>query len=538
MKLRPYQSDAVSSTLDYFESKKGMSPIIEMPTGSGKAIVVPGVIYGAMYKYNTKLRAIVVVPSKELCIQNTEKLRLMAPPGVSVGMYSASVGEKDTSSDIICATIKSIKDKSSELGHRHILAFDECHLVNPDGKGDYWKLIDGMSNNGPFKQFGLTATPYRGNGVWLTEGSRPAFHGFSYKIGMVELMNSGYLSPLVVPKEKIKTRIDVSGIKMSGYDYNVKDLSERTSKYLICCAEESIAICRSYSRNKWMAFLPDIETATDFNKIMNSMGVPSAIITGDTPKDEREYMIDNYRKGYLTCLITVVALVTGFDVPDIDALIWMRTTVSPILYKQGAGRGTRLSQSKVNCLWLDFTDTTERMGPLNEITGRGKKKNRSSDAPCIICDNCGNSIRPASTIWCPECGYQMRDVEEVDARGVSMAEIITENNMEPTLPITRIECRPMKTEKGKNYIYIYFYNGVIEICREPIFFSGISIAPSCCEFWLSLTGDYAGNHNSYTSCFNYLVNAIKYNPSLGISRVKIQRASKQRRFDKLLEIIR
>ncbi len=533
IEYRDYQSESIFKTLDYWEQNPGRSPIIEAPTGSGKSVMVGGVVFEAMRRYNTKLRAVITVPSKELCIQNAEKLSAMAPPGVSVDVYSASVGRKNALADVVCCTIGSVAKHAHEFGPRDILGFDECHRISPDGKGDYWQFVEGMAKNGPFRLFGLTATPFRGNGVWITDGQRPMFHGFSHKIPMMEMLNRGFLSPLVIPETDIQTRIKTDDLPMSGSDFKIHDLAQRTAEYLITAADEAIRLAAD--RNKWIAFLPDVQTANDFAKILNHKGIPAGVVTGETPDAEREYLIDQFKKGYLRCLITVLALTTGFDVPDIDCILWLRSTHSPVLYIQGAGRGLRIAPGKANCLWLDFTDTTERMGPLDKITGRKKKRKANDHAPCVICDDCGSSIMPASAIYCPVCGATLREIEDLESRYASGAEILAGLNPTPIFPVTHVDVREQKNSNGKSFIMVYFYNNMVELCREPIFFSGIPIAQSCQSFWLSLTGDYMAQHNSYTACVKYLNQHLGFDKRLGVGSVKVDRTKK---YPKLLEIIR
>ncbi len=531
---RDYQEEAINDTLNYWEREQWRSPIIEAPTGSGKSVIVGGVVVGAMQRYRTKLRSVIIVPSKELCIQNAEKLDLLAPPGVSVDVYSASVGRKNALADIVCCTIGSIRDKAAEFGHRDIIGIDECHRVSPDGKGDYWQFINGMIElKRNFRLFGLTATPFRGNGVWITDGKRPMFHGFSHRIKIMEMLERGFLSPLVIPGEEMQVRIKTDDIPLSGSDFKIDLLAQRTAKYLINAADEAIRLAAN--RAKWIAFLPDIQTANDFAQILNAKGIPSGVVTGDTPDAEREYLIDQFKKGYLHCLITVLALSTGFDVPDIDCIFWLRSTHSPVLYVQGAGRGLRIAPGKANCLWLDFTDTTERLGPLDKITGRKKKRKANDHAPCVICDDCGSSIMPASALYCPVCGATLREIEDLEARYASNAEIFAGLNPTPIFPVTHVVAREQKTQNNKSFIMVYFYNQMVELCREPIFFSGIAISQQCVDFWIALTGDYMGQYNNFTACNRYLVEHIQFDKRMGIGSIRVDRTKK---FPKLLDIIR
>lgn len=534
IEYRDYQSEAINATLDYWEREDWRSPIIEAPTGSGKSIIVGGVAVEAMRRYNTKLRSVIIVPSKELCIQNAEKLEKLAPPGVSVDVYSASVGRKNALADIVCCTIGSIRSKAAEFGHRDIIGIDECHRVSPDGRGDYWEFIDGMITlKRKFRLFGLTATPYRGNGVWITDGKRPAFHGFSHRIKIMEMLERGFLSPLVIPGEEIRTRINTDGVEKSGYDFKVDQLAARTAKYLVTAADEAIHLAAN--RNKWIAFLPDVQTANDFAKILNAKGVPSGVVTGETLDTEREYLIEQFKRGNLQCLITVLALSTGFDVPDIDCILWLRSTHSPVLYVQGAGRGLRIAPGKANCLWLDFTDTTERLGPLDKITGRKKKRKANDHAPCVICDDCGSSIMPASALYCPVCGATLREIEDLEARYASSAEIFAGLNPTPIFPVSHIAVKEQKTQNGKSFLMVYFYNQMVELCREPIFFSGIAISQQCVNFWIALTGDHMGQCNNYTACTRYLMEYIAFDKRMGVGSIRVDRTKK---YPKLLDIIR
>ena len=55
-----------------------------------------------------------------------------------------------------------------------------------------------------------------------------------------------------------------------------------------------------------------------------------------------------------------------------------------------------------NCLWLDFTDTTERLGPVDRIRGRAKPQ--PGDAPIRYCPECG-SMNRATAAACTSCGH-------------------------------------------------------------------------------------------------------------------------------------
>ena len=103
-------------------------------------------------------------------------------------------------------------------------------------------------------------------------------------------------------------------------------------------------------------------------------------------------------------------LTTGFDQPDIDAIVMLRPTMSTALYVQLLGRGMRTHPSKEDCLVLDFTDNILRHGPVDQIeiaawdspsAGDGEVKR----APQKECEKCG-SIVPAQARECGDCGFE------------------------------------------------------------------------------------------------------------------------------------
>jgi DNA repair protein RadD len=431
--LRPYQQKAVDAVFDWLQSNTG-APLIVAPTGSGKSIIIAELVRRAIAMFGG--RALVLVPSKELAEQNGEKLRCVLPDGLSIGYLSASLCTRQTETDVIVATIGTAYRAAGELKDIRFVAVDEAHLVSPRGAdvGMYRRLISSISAGG--RVVGLTATPFRGTGEWLTTGRDALFSGVASSISMNDLLAAGYLSPLVPPRT-IKTRIETAGIatsRVSG-DYVISQLAARVETYLEAVADEAITLAAD--RKKWIAFLPSVATAHALCGVLNAKGVSAAVVCGETQKEERAKTVAAFRAGGVRCLVTVVALATGFDVPDVDCILWARPTISPVLYVQGAGRGMRPVPGKGDCLWLDFTDTTERLGPINKIKGKSRET-RSGDAPHKICGNCGNRCHTRVSA-CPACGAAFpKEEKRLGQRNASLADIIAQTDSR-VYQVTRVE---------------------------------------------------------------------------------------------------
>jgi DNA repair protein RadD len=147
-------------------------------------------------------------------------------------------------------------------------------------------------------------------------------------------------------------------------------------------------------------------------------GIPVGVVSERTAKRDRERLIRDFRAKRLRALCNVCVLTTGFDVPEVDLLALVRNTNSPVLYTQIAGRGMRcagadihesIRNGKRDCLWLDYTDTTIKLGPVDQIKGRCEPKPRQpkdgEPAPSFrVCPECGGSNESGAT-HCAQCGY-------------------------------------------------------------------------------------------------------------------------------------
>lgn len=486
--LRPYQQRVIDQLYGWWVAHPDITaaPILELPTGAGKSIVIAELVRLLFDTWpEDHPRTVVLVPSKELAEQNAEKLRAMLPARISVGFYSASLGRKDAMADVIVATIGSIYKHAHRLGNIKCVLIDECHLVNPDGAeaGRYRQFLADLAQLCTFRVAGCTATPFRGNGVWLTEGDAPLFTGIAAKVAVQELLDAGFLAPLVRPVDAIATRIDVEGVRVTSGDYKLDELDERVSNYLPAAVAETMTLAAD--RKKWIAFTPTVATANQLAELLTQAGALSAVVTGETPNAERADLIAAFRAGRLRCLVTVVALATGFDVPDVDCVIWLRPTKSPVLYVQGAGRGLRIAPGKTDCLWLDFSDTTERLGPVDAIKGRAKKEKVEADAPYRMCPECAAQVRPAAACACPFCGYEFPPPEAPAARNASNAAVMS-HQVAPkinTYDVSRVSYGIHKKDGKPDSLKVTYWSGMRVIASEWVCFEHTGFARAKAEAW-------------------------------------------------------
>lgn len=454
MKLRDYQEFAIQSVFDYFESGKTGNPLIGMPTGTGKSLVIAGLLRRIFELYPNQ-KVMMLTHVKELISQNYAKLKLLWPEASS-GIYSSGLKSKDIWEKIIFGGIASVAKNASLFGRVDLLIIDECHMVNPSENGQYAKFIAALKIRNPLlKVIGLTATPYRlGHGSIVEDG---LFTDFCCDMTGMDafnwFVNQGYLVPLI-PRQTELT-LDISGVKKVGGDYVASELANAIDKAEITerALRESLDV--AYDRNRWLIFAAGVEHAEHIADMLTNMGVGCRPVhskqTGKTRDDNIAWFSE--RSEDSRALVNNGVLTTGFDHPGIDLLLILRPTTSPGLWVQICGRGTRpdyasgydlstqegrlasIAAGKPNTLVLDYAGNTRRIGPINDPSIPSKKGKGGGEAPVKECDKC-KTINHASARHCIFCGFEFLFQTKLKEVASSADLIVTS---EPKIEILRVD---------------------------------------------------------------------------------------------------
>jgi DNA repair protein RadD len=428
----------VQEFFDFFASgqTKGKNPLIGMPTGYGKSLVIAEIIRRCFLWFPT-ISCLVSTHVKELVEQDYNAL-MSVWPTAPAGIQSAGLGRRDTMHPCLFGSIKSLWNTREALGFRHFMIVDEAHLVSPEAATIYRKLIAYFTSINPyFCVIGLSATLYRTGSGPLSEAEGGIFtHVIFDCTSMNEfnrILDEGWLCRLI-PKHT-DTGLDVAGVGWAGDDYNQSDAQKAVDKpdlTLLCC-RETIAQKEIDHRNSCLIFAQGVDHAEHIAECLQSLGHYALTVHDKTSKEDRRERITSFKNGTLPYLINNNVLTTGFDFPGLDMLSVMRLIGSPGLWVQILGRGTRplyapgypiswtrvdpeacqqrltaiAASAKRNCLVLDFGKNTERLGPINNprIPQRRGKKSTPGVAPVKICPQC-RMYCFASATSCENCGLE------------------------------------------------------------------------------------------------------------------------------------
>lgn len=463
MQLRDYQERTIDLLYSWWNTNKG-NPCIVLPTGAGKSLIIGAFTKRALTDF-PGTRILMCTHQKELIEQDYAKL-LTLWPEADAGIYSAGIGLKQLNNQITFASIQSIYRHAEEVGHVDLMLIDEAHLINSEDSGMYRSFIEELKLINPaLKCVGLTATPYRlGHGM-ITD--KPALFDkpLIEPVTITELQDRGYLCRLT--SKATGEKLDVDGVRVVGGDYSKKELLEAVD---IPGKNEAVVdevIRRGSDRKAWLFFCSGVSHAQHIKDLLTERGISAACVTGETPKDEREQILSDFKAGRIRAVTNANVLTTGFDHEGIDLICMMRPTLSPGLYVQMAGRGLRPSSSKENCLVMDFAGNVATHGPITEVVPpKGKKNRGKGPAPTKVCPNC-QEIIPMQYRACPVCFYEFPRKEEIERKYIlSMLDINGGGAQHREIEIAKWVWQQTESKAGNAMIKVRYYPA--DLSEDPV----------------------------------------------------------------------
>lgn len=497
---RPYQEKGIQAPFDYWALADG-NPLIVAPTASGKALMIAEFTKRACALY-PGTRVLVLAHVAKLLKQNAATL-IKQWTHAPIGFYSAGIGRKDHHAKILFAGIQSIYKKASIVGHVDLILIDEAHLISPNQSTMYRVFIAALQVINPkLKVCGYTATPYRQNQGYLTEGKDPIFTDIAFEIPVLHLLEEGYLTPVITPPTNIQ--MDTTGVGMSGGDFVVSQLDEAVNQDPITKACVSEIIHHLQERNYPLVFCVTVKHAENTVAEFKTRGLNFALVTGETEETDRDIIYGKLKRKEIDGIVNVMTMTTGIDLPFIDLVVLMRPLRSPSSYVQIVGRGMRLvdgsignlptkeqrlsaiaSSPKPDCMVLDFGGVVKALGPIDDVKVKAPG-NGTGDAPIKQCPEC-LSLNHAAVRECFECGYKWPEPEPNVETNSSKAAILS-TQIEPEWHDVGDVYYDIHSKEGKpDSVKISYYVGVSQF-NEWVFPENPKMKTRFAGFWIKRGG--------------------------------------------------
>lgn len=306
-------------------------------TGTGKTYAAAF----AMREVNPK-RALFLVHREQILRKAIDSFKNVFGDTKTFGLYSGSSQETDR--DFVFATMQTMATHFNDFAKDEfqLIVVDEAHRV---GAESYQKM---MAYFNPDLWIGMTASPDRSDKFDVYA----AFdHNIAHEIRLQEAMRLNLLCPFHYYGI---TDIFVDGEEKEKRDFARLVCNERVN-YII---EKAEYFGHSGNRVKGLAFCSTLDESKELSKKFNERGYKTIALSGADSQDAREQAVkqleDDNRDNGLDYIFTVDIFNEGIDIPQVNQILMLRPTESPIIFVQQLGRGLRKAEDKEFVMILDF----------------------------------------------------------------------------------------------------------------------------------------------------------------------------------------
>ncbi len=312
-------------------------------TGTGKSLASAFMLR----EMGTK-RALFVVHREQIAKQTMKSYKRVFGSSRTYGLLSGN--SRELEADFLFATMQMLS-KEEILSHYipeefDVIILDECHHA---GAESYQKIMRYFK---PKFWLGMTASPDTNQYDIYSIFD----HHIAYEIRLQQALEEDLLCPFHY--------FGITDLEINGevFDDNagVKNFSN-----LISGARVDYVIDKanyygfSGDRVKGLIFCSRKDEAKELSKKFNERGLRTEVLTGEDTQERRESVIarltnDEDGEDQLDYIFTVDIFNEGVDIPEINQVIMLRPTQSPVVFIQQLGRGLRKYEGKEYVVILDF----------------------------------------------------------------------------------------------------------------------------------------------------------------------------------------
>lgn len=366
-RLRPYQQEAMRAMDQAFELGKRRF-LIELPTGTGKTDIT--VLYlKRLIEAGWAERILFLVDREQLAKQALEAIQDLL--GGQYSSYWLRPGIVRQEKQITVCLLQTMISRCQYYtsGYFDVVIMDESHRSIYGAWQASLTRFDAL-------HIGLTATPaqYIDHNTYEFYHCKTGQPDFSYRIQ--DAFEAGYLAPYKFATGITEVISEGADIDEEHYDpaqFERQWTNEKTNRLMMEEFDrlawenyQELAPGQDVGPGKSIIFAITKHHATRLAEFLNKLhpelkGNYSAVITSDVA--DPDALIRKFKKEtYPMVAVSVGMLDTGFDCREILHLVMCRRILSPILYQQMRGRGTRIAPHirKEKFVIYDFFRNHER----------------------------------------------------------------------------------------------------------------------------------------------------------------------------------
>ena len=327
--------------------------------GADRALLISATGTGKTYASAFAMRelefkkVLFVVHRKQIAKQAMKSFRKVFCGSTSMGLLTS--GHHDLESNFIFATVQTLCKEETlnqfKKDNFDAIIIDEAHHSAAES---YKKVMDYFT---PEFWLGMTATPDKRDDNIEGRNIYEIFnHEIAYEIRLQDAMEENLLCPFhyfgITDLEVISDVGKSKEEKLENFRYLTSE--ERVENVM----KQAEYFNYSGDRVKGLIFCSRKDEAYALSEEFNQRGWRTVVLTGDDSDEKRAAAIERLAgddgDDALDYILSVDIFSEGVDVPEINQVIMLRPTESPIIFIQQLGRGLRKADNKDYVVVLDF----------------------------------------------------------------------------------------------------------------------------------------------------------------------------------------
>lgn len=353
-------------------------------------------------------RVLFLVHRGQLARQTKKSYEKVFANTVSMGLVGA--GYHDYDKDYIFATVQTLNKDEHLMEYKpdafDCIVLDEAHHTSAD---TYQKVMNYFT---PKLWLGMTATPDKRDDNIAERNIYEIFHyQIAYEIRLQQAMEENLLCPFhyfgisdiaMLGDKQVNTK------KITDRDFNMLTGEERV-KHIV---EQAHYFGYSGEKVKGLIFCSRIDEAATLSEKFNQTINPDTgkvfrtiALSGKTSEEERQRAFERLAMNEeeadesnipLDYIFSVEILNEGVDIVEVNQVIMLRPTESPIVFIQQLGRGLRKATGKEFVVVLDFIGNYSNNFMIPIALSGDRSYNADTIRKYVISGN--NTIPGASTV--------------------------------------------------------------------------------------------------------------------------------------------
>ena len=325
--------------------------LVVLATGLGKTWLA------AFDSTRPQFRRVLFVAHREEILRQARAVFRQVRPEASATLVGGA--ERRGEADLVFASIQTLArhlETVEPTAYDYVIVDEFHHAAAPT----YRRLLGHLQ---PKFLLGLTATPDRTDGADLLALCED---NLVYACSLAEGIDRALLSPFHY--YGVPDSVDFRPLPWRNGRFDPQALEHE-----LVSSERTEAAFREWNErrgSRTMAFCVSQRHADWMAAHFRAQGVAAVAVHTGAESAPREQSLDQLRTGEVEVVFAVDLFNEGVDVPEVDTVLLLRPTSSPVLFLQQVGRGLRLSAGKDALTIVDFVGNHRSfLLPLRTLAG-------------------------------------------------------------------------------------------------------------------------------------------------------------------------